>query len=109
MVLHEAKVGPEFAVERVGVIANNVQATAFGRTLGAECRNDDVAAGLDRIGNLAHVSRPVVCARKEVEDRSVVPYVILMSAEGKNPNIAAEPLDFGRFDTKPGFGDIQCD
>ena len=99
--LHETKGRPELVVECFRVIADNVQATAFGRPLGAEGGDDHVAAGLDGVGDLPHVGSAVLHGGKEVKDRTIVPQIIPMPAKRKRPHIAAEPLDFVRVNAYP--------
>ena len=53
--LYQLKAGSELVVKGARVITYNVQAAAFGRTLGTERCNDDVASRLDGMRYLAHV------------------------------------------------------
>src|SRR6266699_3527351 len=55
--LDQLKAGSEFVVKGAGVVTCNVQAAAFGRTLGAERCNDDVASGLDGMRYLDSVRK----------------------------------------------------
>ena len=77
--LYQPKGGAEFVVKRLRIVANNIQPTALGRTFRAECRNDDVPARFDRMGDLTHVRYPVVRVSEEVEDGAVMPQVELMT------------------------------
>ena len=77
--LYQPKGGAKFVVKSLRIVANNIQTATLGRTLKAECRNDDAPAGFDRMGDLSHVRNPVVSLSEEVEDGAVMPQVELMT------------------------------
>ena len=56
---NQAETGPELAMKRIRIVANNVQSTAHSRSLRAECGYDDVATRLNGVRDLTHVGRPV--------------------------------------------------
>lgn len=97
---NQLKAGSECVVKGAGVITYDIQAAALGWALGTERCNDDVAAGLDRLRGLAHVCGAITCVGEEVEHRSVVPYVVLLSGKCKRPHVAARPADVVGFVTK---------
>ena len=73
--LYQPKGGAKFVVKSLRIVANNIQPATLGRTFRAECRDDDVPAGFDRMSDLSHVRNPVVCIGEEVEDGAVMPQV----------------------------------
>ena len=101
---NQLKAGSECLVKGAGVITYDIQAAALGRAFGTERCNDDVAAGFDRLRDLAHVCGAVSCVHEEVEHRSVVPYVVLLSGKCKRPHVAAKPVDVVGFITKAFSG-----
>src|SRR5262245_50155594 len=106
-VLDQAKASPEFVVKRLGVVTDNVQATALGRALRTKCCNDDVPAWLDRMSNLSHIGRAVTGVGKKVKDRPVMPHVKLVQRKTKCQSIAAEPGDLACVESQSSLGDIQ--
>ena len=60
VMLYQLKAGPELVMKRIWFIANNVQPTARGRTFGTERCYDDVAAWLDRVRYLSHVTNSIL-------------------------------------------------
>lgn len=105
---YQLKTSAEFTVKGVGVVANNVQTAALGRSLGTESRYDDVTSGSNRTRYLAYVRRTLLGFDQKVEHGPVMPYVVLIGLEGKCSDVTAKPVDRVRSVTKPLLGDIQC-
>jgi len=65
--------------ERIGMGADGIQAAAFGRTVGAERADDDVAAALDRPDDLLYADGSLLDLRQEMKDRANVPDIISLA------------------------------
>lgn len=76
-------------MQRLRIIANDVQAAALGRPFGAERGDDDVASGADRASDLSHIRDAIGGIGEEVKDRPVMPNVESTITKGKRPDITA--------------------
>jgi hypothetical protein len=53
----QAETHSELAMQGLGIIANNVQTTAFRGAFGPEGADDHMTSGLDRVGYLANICK----------------------------------------------------
>lgn len=89
---HQAELRTEFPVGRVGFIAHDGQAGAFGRAVPGEGRHQDVAAGAHGARDLGDVAPTVPLAGEEVEDGPVVPDVEGIGGKIGFQDIRASPF-----------------
>ena len=59
----------ELSMERIGIVANHIEAAAFLGPFGTECGHDHVAAGFDGPCDLADVRNTIFRLGQEVEER----------------------------------------
>lgn len=91
--LYQVEVRAEFVMKRLRTVAHDLQAAAFGGTLGAKGRDDHMPARFDRPCDLPHVCSAIGGICKEVEDSSVMPQIVLLRRKWEGAHIAAEPVD----------------
>ena len=101
---YQLKAGSKLVVKGVGIISNNIQPTALGRTFGAKSCNDDVSSRPDGMCDLTHVRGPVRQIGEEVEHGPVMPDVILLSGKCERRHVAAKPVYLARILTEALFG-----
>jgi hypothetical protein len=101
---YQFKTGPKFVVKGVGVVSDDVQSTALGRTFWAKSRNDDVSSRPDGMSDLTHIRCPVRHFGQEVKHRPVMPYSILLSGKGERRHVAAKPTYSACILTEAFFG-----
>ena len=83
----------KFPLQRVGVVADDIEAATLGGAVWSEGAEDDVAAGLDCVGELADVGAAIVGGGEEVKDGAVVPEVVCGGCEFGLGDVGDEPVD----------------
>src|SRR5215831_2562930 len=97
----QLKARAELVVERVRVIAHDVEPAALARAFGAERGDDDVASRLDGVRHLTDICSAVVDSREEVKDRAIVPHIVRMPRKREGGHVPADPLDVVRLFAQP--------
>lgn len=101
--VQETELRPKLAVKMFGVVADYVQAAALVRTVRPERRDNHVAPGPDRAGDLPNICGSVACAGQEVEDGPVVPDIVASRFQLNSRIVAGDPMHRGGGHTQTGL------
>src|SRR5712671_6158953 len=104
--LHQTEAHAKLVVQRFCVIPNNVEPTAFSRTLWAECADDYMTTRLHSVADLSNIHSTVLARRKKMKHRTVVPYVVSSGLELRFRDIGDEPMDLFCGQTQPLLGHV---
>jgi hypothetical protein len=85
--------GLQILLQRVGVVADDIEADTLCGAVWSEGADDDVAAGLDCVGEQADVGGAVAGDGEEVKDGAVVPDVVCGGCEFGFGDVGDEPVD----------------
>ena len=88
----ESEMDPKLIMERFRIVADNIQATTLCGSFRSECTDDHVATLFDSLRNLADISDTVIGYGKEMEDCSVVPYIVNRGLKVDSRDISNNPL-----------------
>lgn len=99
--LHQLKVASEFAVERLGRIPDDVEATAARRSVFSEGGQEDEATWSDGSSYLVDVPRAIGSVREEVKDRAIMPEIECVRRQLDRQDITLVPRD-GVRTARPG-------
>ena len=92
----ESEMDPKLIVERFRIIADNIQATTLCGSFRSERTDDHMATLFDSPRNLANISDTVIRCGKEMEDCSVVPYIVGRWLKVDSRDVSNNPLHIFR-------------
>lgn len=90
----------KFPLQRLGVIADNFQTTAFCGAFGSKGGNDHMASLLHGAGGLADVSGTVTWGSEKMKDGAVMPHIVSRGFQRDLRNVPNEPTDALRGSTQ---------
>src|ERR1700677_2094264 len=83
----------KLCVQRIGIVPHDVETAASPGTSWPEGADDDVAAGLDRVGDLANVGDSLIHGCQKMKYGTVVPHVVRRWCQLRAGDIGHEPTD----------------
>jgi len=89
----QAEVFSKFPLQRVRVVADDLEAATLRGAAWSEGAEDDLAARLDCVGELADVGGAIAGSGKEVKDGAIVPDVVCGGCEFGFGDVGDEPVD----------------
>lgn len=75
----------------ISVVADHVEAAAFGRSFRAKGGNDDVPARFHRMRNPFHICLALVRQGQKVKYGTVVPYVVVLPWQRRLGDVRDQP------------------
>jgi hypothetical protein len=83
-------------VQRLSVVADDIETAASYWTLWSEGADDDMASRLHRAGDLAGIGETVASGNQEVKDSTVVPHIVSRGLQVDFGDVGDKPVDTHR-------------
>jgi hypothetical protein len=91
--IQQSKMQPKLLVQRLRIVANNLQTAALAWPFRSEGTDDHISSGLHCAGNLADVGDTVARRGKEMKDSAVVPHIVSREIQFDLSDVGDEPMD----------------
>ena len=105
--LDQVEFRPEFSVERVGVVAHHVEATALAGAFEAESTDDHMPVRLDGPDNIPDVRGPLRRFGQEMENGPIMPDVIRLRGKSGAGDVLRQPNNAFRRLAKSFLCDVE--
>lgn len=99
----QLEASPEFIMQGIGVIAHDIETTAFERPFGSERGNDYVPARFYRQQYLPDIGRSLLGFGEKVKHGAIMPNIVTILGQVGLSNVGSQPCDLVCLPTKSFF------